>query len=126
MHFCIKDPVLSKTAVLDLNHSLRMLAQTTLFHSLSSKKLVEVQNDRKFINKQVQVNGKAVYKLKSAVSLATFVAFVVLDIVPCLCHTLHDKCFMITTRNCGLFLQCGMFLPATFSLAFVVVFYIKC
>lgn len=125
MHFCIKDPVLSKTAVLDLNHSLRMLAQTTLFHSLSSKKLVEVQNDRKFINKQVQVAGKAVYKLKSAVLLATFVAFVVLDIVPCLCHALHDKCFMITTRNCG-FLPCGMFLPATFSLAFVVVFYIKC
>ena len=55
-----------------------MLAQTTLFHSLSSKKLVEVQNDRKFINKQVQVAGKAVYKFKSAVSLATFVAFVVL------------------------------------------------
>jgi len=61
VHFCIKDPVLSKTAVLDLNHSLRMLAQTTLSHSLSSKKLVEVQNDRKFINKQVQemVNKEA-------------------------------------------------------------------
>ena len=94
MHFCIKDPVLSKTAVLDLNHSLRMLAQTTLSHSLSSKKLVEVQNDRKFINKQVQVAGKVFYKLKSAVSLATFVAFMVLDLVPCLCQVLHDKCLL--------------------------------
>ncbi|XP_068707010.1 stomatin-like protein 1 [Montipora foliosa] len=61
VHFCIKDPVLSKTAVRDLNHSLRMLAQTTLSHSLASRKLIEVQHDRKFINKQVQevVNSEA-------------------------------------------------------------------
>ncbi|KAL9962945.1 hypothetical protein ACROYT_G032103 [Oculina patagonica] len=54
VHFSIKDAVLSKTAVQDLNHSLRMLAQTTLVNSLASRKLLEVQHDRKFINKQVQ------------------------------------------------------------------------
>ena len=55
VQFCIKDTVLSKTSVQDLNHSLRMLAQTTLVSSLASRKLIEVQHDRKFINKQVQV-----------------------------------------------------------------------
>ena len=55
VHFCIKDAVLSKTSVQDLNHSLRMLAQTTLVNSLASRKLIEAQHDRKFINKQVQV-----------------------------------------------------------------------
>lgn len=55
VHFCIKDAALSRTAVQDLNHSLRMLAQTTLVNSLASRKLIEVQHDRKFINKQVQV-----------------------------------------------------------------------
>lgn len=61
VHFCIKDAVLSKTSVQDLNHSLRMLAQTTLVNSVASRKLIEVQNDRKFINKQVQdvVNAAA-------------------------------------------------------------------
>lgn len=55
VHFCIKDAVLSKTSVQDLNHSLRMLAQTSLVNSVASRKLIEVQHDRKFINKQVQV-----------------------------------------------------------------------
>ena len=55
VQFCIKDAVLSKTSVQDLNHSLRMLAQTTLVSSLASRKIIEVQHDRKFINKQVQV-----------------------------------------------------------------------
>lgn len=55
VHFCIKDAVLSKTSVQDLNHSLRMLAQTTLVNSVASRKLIEIQHDRKFINKQVQV-----------------------------------------------------------------------
>lgn len=61
VQFCIKDAVLSKTSVQDLNHSLRMLAQTTLVSSLASRKLIEVQHDRKFINKQVQdvVNAAA-------------------------------------------------------------------
>jgi len=54
VQFSIKDAVLSKTAVQDLNHSLRMLAQTSLVHSLGSRKLAEVQHDRKFINLQVQ------------------------------------------------------------------------
>ena len=55
VQFSIKDAVLSKTAVQDLNHALRMLAQTSLVSSLASRKLVEIQHDRKFINKQVQV-----------------------------------------------------------------------
>ena len=55
VHFSIKDVVLSKTAVQDLNHSLRMLAQTSLVSCLGSRKLTEIQHDRKFINKQVQV-----------------------------------------------------------------------
>lgn len=54
VQFSIKDAVLSKTAVQDLNHALRMLAQTSLVSSLASRKLVEIQHDRKFINKQVQ------------------------------------------------------------------------
>ncbi|CAH3149286.1 unnamed protein product [Porites lobata] len=54
VHFSIKDVVLSKTAVQDLNHSLRMLAQTSLVSCLGSRKLTEIQHDRKFINKQVQ------------------------------------------------------------------------
>lgn len=44
-----------------------MLAQTTLVHSVASRKLVEVQNDRKFINNQVQetVNrGAAVWGIE--------------------------------------------------------------
>lgn len=61
VQFSIKDAVLSKTSVQDLNHSLRMLAQTALVNCLGSRKLIEVQHDRKFINKQVQevVNGSA-------------------------------------------------------------------
>lgn len=55
VQFSIKDVVLSRTSVQDLNHSLRMLAQTALVNCLGSRKLIEVQQDRKFINKQVQV-----------------------------------------------------------------------
>ena len=61
MQFSVKDAVLSKTAVQDLNHSLRMLAQTALVNSLVTRKLVEVQHDRKFINNQVQVYKHFLY-----------------------------------------------------------------
>ena len=62
-NFVSKDAVLSKTSVQDLNHSLRMLAQTTLVSSLASRKIIEVQHDRKFINK----TSSGSYKFRSII-----------------------------------------------------------
>ena len=56
VQFLIKDPIASKGVVQDLNHSMRVLAQTTLVNILMTLKLVEIQNDRKFIGIRAQVD----------------------------------------------------------------------
>lgn len=55
VQFMIKDPIASKGVVQDLNHSLRVLAQTTLVNTMMSQKLIEIQNDKKFIGIHAQV-----------------------------------------------------------------------
>lgn len=54
VQFFIYDPVLSKTNVQDLNHALRMIAQTTLTNSLTTKTVAGIQADRRFITLHVQ------------------------------------------------------------------------
>ena len=56
VQFLIKDPVASKGVVQDLNHSMRVLAQTTLVNIMMTQKLIEIQNDKKFIGIHAQVN----------------------------------------------------------------------
>ncbi|KAK3716245.1 hypothetical protein QZH41_018044 [Actinostola sp. cb2023] len=54
VQFHLKDPVLSQTATQDLNHSLRMLAQTSLVNCLSTKTVVQAEADKKFIDLHIQ------------------------------------------------------------------------
>ncbi|CAB4017773.1 stomatin 1 [Paramuricea clavata] len=54
VQFLIKDPVASKGVVQDLNHSMRVLAQTTLVNIMMTLKLVEIQNDKKFTSIHAQ------------------------------------------------------------------------
>ena len=58
VQFLIKDPVASTGVVQDLNHSMRMLAQTTLVNTMMTLKLVEIQNDKKFIGIRIQVHTR--------------------------------------------------------------------
>lgn len=55
IQFSLIDPVLSLTAVQDLNHSLRMLAQTALINNLSTKTIAQAEADKKFIDLTLQV-----------------------------------------------------------------------
>ena len=55
VQFAINGPVLSKTNVQDLNHSLRMIAQTTLTNSLTTKTVASILSDRRFITLHIQV-----------------------------------------------------------------------
>ncbi|KXJ13355.1 stomatin-like protein 1 [Exaiptasia diaphana] len=54
IQFSLIDPVLSLTAVQDLNHSLRMLAQTALVNRLSTKTIAQAEADKKFIDLTLQ------------------------------------------------------------------------
>ena len=56
VHFRLQDVTLSQTAVQDLNHSLRMLAQVTLSRALEGKTAIIIQMDRKVINMHLQVS----------------------------------------------------------------------
>ena len=58
VQFLVKDPVASTGVVQDLNHSMRMLAQTTLVNIMMTLKLVEIQNDKKFIGIRTQVHTR--------------------------------------------------------------------
>ena len=59
VQFSLKDPVLSLTAVKDLNHSLRMLAQTSLVNCLSTKTVAQAEADKKFIELNMEVEDIA-------------------------------------------------------------------
>ena len=55
VQFKVFDPILMRRAVQDLNHALRLLAQTMLVNMLVPKTLAEIQQDKKFINLHMQV-----------------------------------------------------------------------
>lgn len=55
VQFKLQDAILSQSAVQDLNHSLRMLAQVTLSRALEGKTAIIIQMDRKIINMHLQV-----------------------------------------------------------------------
>ena len=57
VQFLITNPVASKGVVQDLNHSMRVLAQTTLVNIMMTQKLIELQNDKKFIGIHAQVKN---------------------------------------------------------------------
>jgi hypothetical protein len=65
VQFLIKDPVASKGIVQDLNHSMRVLAQTTLVNIMMTLKLIEIQNDKKFTSIHAQVDTLSNYNLTS-------------------------------------------------------------
>ncbi|XP_046859498.1 stomatin-like protein 1 [Xenia sp. Carnegie-2017] len=48
VQFLIQDPIALTGNVQDLNHSMRVLAQTTLVNILTTQNLIEIQNDKKF------------------------------------------------------------------------------
>ena len=55
VQFLIINPVAFKSVVQDLNHFMRVLAQTTLVNIMMTQKLIELQNDKKFIGIHAEV-----------------------------------------------------------------------
>nr|XP_006812580.1 PREDICTED: stomatin-like protein 1-like [Saccoglossus kowalevskii] len=60
IHFEINDAITSVTAVQDLNHSTRLLGQTSLMNLLSSKSAQEIESEKAIYNQSLQIDLNSV------------------------------------------------------------------